>query len=675
MTIIKKIACLSLVALSFSQFAEAQVDRTKYPVAQAAPVINIKDAETFTLSNGLKVFVVSNHKLPRVTISFSLLKTPTLLGDKAGLTDLFGTVFKSGTTTKTKDEIDEAVDRIGASMNFSSNGGSINYLKKYQSQAISLFSDVLLHPSFPEEEVKKAETKIISNLAAAKDNPDAISSNVVGAVTYSKKHPYGEVTTERSVANVTAADLVNYYDTYFRPNISYLAIVGDITKAEAQKLAEANFGKWVKKDVPATQLIQVNAPEKTEIALVNRPSSVQSVINISYPVNLALNDPNIPAVSLLSYIFGGGSSSRLFLNLRESKGYTYGAYGSISPDRYVSTLSAEASVRTAVTDSAIHELVLEMNRIKQNTITEEELREAKAYLTGNFGRSLESPSTLANFAINIEKNNLPKDYYKNYIKNLNAVTVDQLNELAIKYFNPEQAHIVVVGNTDEFADKLTRFGHITYYTTEGDVFVKQDLSKIELSAADIVKKYLTAIGGETKLASINKFKQVAEASFQGMTIQNITEVDRTNKVGKQETLLNGNPVSIISVNGDQVALTAMGQEQPIDDATKTSLLKILDIFPDLNYLKATTTLTLKGVEKINGQDAYHIVAEVNGNVQNEYYSVASGLKLQSKSPEIGEITFEEYGDVQGIKIPVVSTVISPSIPAPLKMVVKETLIN
>src|SRR5690606_3549759 len=167
-----------------------------------------------------------------------------------------------------------------------------------------------------------------------------------------------------------------------------------------------------------------------------------------------------------------GASSRLFRNLRETKGYTYGAYGSINPSKLVATLSADASVRNNVTDSATQEFINELKRLAERTITQAELDLAKASLAGSFGRSLEQPSTIASFAINTELLQLPQDYYKNYLRNLDAIGLDQINAVAAKYMRGEDLQITIVGKADDFADRMNRFGTIEYYTVTGDPEVK-----------------------------------------------------------------------------------------------------------------------------------------------------------------------------------------------------------
>jgi zinc protease len=446
----------------------AQVDRSQYPTPAPAPVINIGDAETFVLPNGLKVFVVENHKLPRVTFSLKLDRDPILEGNKAGYTGLVGPLMMGGTTSLNKDQLDEAIDQIGASINVSSTAAVASSLTKHQETLLDLFADVLFNPSFPQEELDKLKKQTISVLEAEKDDPNAIAMVVKNAVLYGKDHPYGENATEETVNAIEVSDIVNYYQSYFRPNISYMAIVGDITKSEAETLMKKYFGDWEKGEVPSHEWRKASVPAENQVILVDRPASVQSVISLTYPVELQYNSPDRISASVLTYILGGGASSRLFMNLRESRGYTYGAYSSISPDRISGNFEADASVRTEVTDSAAYQFFYELKNITEKTITDEELAAAKAYLTGSFGRSLENPATIANFALNTEIYDLPKDYYKNYLKNLDAVQVDTLNTIAPKYIKPASTYLIIVGNTAAFKDSIGQFGEVKNYTVKGD---------------------------------------------------------------------------------------------------------------------------------------------------------------------------------------------------------------
>jgi predicted Zn-dependent peptidase len=375
-----------LIALSVTIGAFAQVDRSKLPEAGPAREIKIGDYESFTLKNGMQVFVVENHKLPRVSFSLVLDREPILEGDKAGYTSMVGQMLRRGTTTRTKEQLDEEIDFIGASLGASSTAVYGSSLTKHKDKMLELMTDIMFNSTFPEEELDKIKTQTISGLAANKDDPNAISANVSTVLVYGKEHPYGEITTEETVNNITIEDIKSYYQTYFKPNIAYLAIVGDINKKEAQKLVKKLFGKWEKGDVPKPTYTLPKAPDKTIVAMVDKSSAVQSVVNITYPIVLKPGTPDLVKSRVLNQILGGGSSARLFVNLREDKGYTYGAYSSITSDELVGEFSASASVRNEVTDSAIVQFNEELIRIKNEPVSQEELDLAISSISGSFAR-------------------------------------------------------------------------------------------------------------------------------------------------------------------------------------------------------------------------------------------------------------------------------------------------
>jgi len=654
----------------------AQVDRSKYPEPTAAPQLNIGDAETFVLPNGLKVFVVENHKLPRVTYSLVLDRSPLFEGDKAGLTGLVGEMLMGGTENRTKDQIDEEIDMIGGNISFSSTSANASSLTKYQDKLLTLFADILLHPSFPQQELDKLKKQTISGIASAKDDPNAISSKVSNVVLYGKDHPYGEFETEKTVSNVQVQDVKEYYDAYFKPNIGYLAIVGDITKKEAEKLTNQYFGSWKEGVVKKSEWAAPVVPQQTNVVLVDRPTSVQSVVNVTYPLPLKHNDPDAVAVQLLNNILGGGSAGRLFQNLRENKGYTYGAYSSISPDKLVGSFSANASVRTEVTDSAVYQFLHELKRLDNKTVTEEELTSSKAILSGSFGRSLEQPSTIARFAINTELQNLPKDYYKNYLKNLDDVTIEQLNDLAPKYIKPNNAYIVVVGNTDAFKEKMEQFGTIAYYTNTGEPAVQTAIQDASITPEKVIDNYLDAIGGKSKLLAVKTLKSVQEAEIQGMKITAELLVDQTTPVAVQTMKMGEQVMSKFVIHKEKATMSAQGQEQEVPAEMFKSLKNALEIFPELNYETNGAQLVLDGISKVNDEDAYKVViTSADGTKTVNYYSVANRLKLKSESATDGEAEYNVYGEYDGIKLPSTSTIKSPNIPVPLKMVVVEQVIN
>ena len=496
--------------------AAAQIDRSKPPAAGPAPEIKFGTPVSFELKNGLKVIVVENHKLPRVAFNLVLDFEALMEGDKAGYASLAGDMLRTGTTTKTKTQIDESIDFIGATLNTSASGMYASSLKKHQDALLELMTDVLYNPSFPEEELEKLRKQTLSGLAAQKEDPAAIASNVRSAVLFGKDHPYGELTTEETVANITLEDCKQFYNIYFTPEIAYLAIVGDITKKEAKKLAKKYFKQWENKSIQLPNFSSVAAPEQTKVGLVDRSSSVQSEIRVAYPIDLKKGDPNVVKVNLMNTILGSGFSSRIMQNLREKHAYTYGAGSSISSDMIVGNFNASTSVRNEVTDSAIYQLLYEMQRIIDEPVDEGELASAKAFITGSFARSLESPQTIANFALNIKRYNLPDDYYSEYLKRLDAITVEEIQQIAQRYIKPDNAHIIVVGKGSEIASKLTQFGTLTYYDNYGNAYVPKKAGIPDgLTASRVIDNYLSAIGGETNRRKVNDIKIVMKAEMRG----------------------------------------------------------------------------------------------------------------------------------------------------------------
>lgn len=463
----KKLIILSLSFLPIALLAQT-IDRSKAPQPTAPPEIKIADAESFTLANGLKVFVVQNTKLPRVSATLTIDRDPVFEGDKAGMLAMTGTLMRRGTTTMNKAKLDEEIDFLGGSIFASSASATASSLKGNFPRIMELMSDVVFRPSYPADEFEKIRKQQLSSLKSAMNNPAAISGNVVNSLMYGKSHPYGSMRTEQSINSITVDDIKNYVNTYWKPNISYLIFVGDISVAEARSLSEKHFGSWAKGDVPKNTYQFAQRADKNYVAMVDRPSSVQSVITLAHTAELKPGTPDVIPAAVMSNLLGGGFSSRLVQNLREKHGFTYGASGSLSSDKYIGSFTANSSVRNEKTDSAIGQFLYELNRLRNEIAPESEVSMMKNNMAGSFARSLENPSTIATFALNIARYNLPKDYYRNYLKNLANVTPQQIQLMARKYVLPENMHIVVVGNAKQVAPGLDKYGQIKYYDVFGN---------------------------------------------------------------------------------------------------------------------------------------------------------------------------------------------------------------
>ncbi|MFM9986244.1 MAG: M16 family metallopeptidase, partial [Flavobacteriales bacterium] len=371
----KKIYSLSFIAaLAFLVACSPKVDRSHAPAAGPAPVIQIGEAQQFQLANGLKVIVVENHKLPTVSYNITLDLDPVSEGTKAGYVSMAGELLKSGTTARSKAQIDEAVDYIGASLNSSATGVGGNCLVKHSEKFLDVMSDVLLHPSFPEDEIQKSVKQALSGLASGKTDPNSISENISSIMNYGSNHPYGELITEASVSAIQRSDLVSYYTSNFKPGVAYMVIVGDITLDKAKEQAEKYFGAWKGGTVAPRVYDQPKAPGANRVGFVPLPGAVQSVIDVTYPIDLKPGTQDAIVASVLNNILGGsGFQARLMQNLREDKAYTYGAYSAISSDEVIGSFSAGASVRNEVTDSSITQIIYEMERLVNEPVPDSTL--------------------------------------------------------------------------------------------------------------------------------------------------------------------------------------------------------------------------------------------------------------------------------------------------------------
>jgi zinc protease len=655
----KNLVLIFLLFVSICSFA--QLDRSKKPTAGPAPEIKLGEYESFVLQNGLKVFVVTNNKLPVVFFNLVIDRDPILEGKSVGYVGIAGQLLRTGTKTRTKDKLDEEIDFIGATLSTSSSNVYASSLKKHVNKILDLMSDVVLNPNFKQEELDKVIKQTLSQLAADKEDPNAISTRVGDVVFFGKDHQYGEVETEETVKTITL-DLCNkYYQEYFHPNAAYLAIVGDINKAEAQKLVEKYFGKWQSKESPKGDVSIPKAPLINKVALIDRPSSVQSVLNIGYPVELKKGSEDVIKASVLNTILGGSFISRINKNLRETNGYTYGARTSLSSDKYIGKFTATTEVRNSVTDSAITEIISEMKKIRNEKVTDEELILTKNYMTGGFARSLENPQTIANFAIDIERYSLPKDYYKNYLKNLNDVTSDDILATSKKYIKPNNLNLVVVGNAEEIAKNLTRFsitGKIDYYDINGEKYDPNVKNIPEgVTIEQILNKYVEVIGGKENVEKIKDRTMTLKGSVQGMDISVVIYQKYPNKLF-QTIDIGGMYKMKTTFDGEKGKADQMEQVQDLA-GDQLEEMKGSGMDAMLDYSKYGFKTELSSMENINGKEAYKItLTSATGKKSTQYYSVETGFLIRSvsqiSSPQ-GTVTqttdMDDYRDVQGMKYP------------------------
>jgi len=644
---------IALVTISLS--AQVTIDRSTAPTPGPARTPEIGSYESFELKNGLKVFVVEDHKLPRITMSLILDRDPIVEGAKAGYVSIAGDLIGAGTANRTKSALDEEVDFMGANFGTGSNSIRVGGLSKYTDQLIDILSDVLLNPSFPEEEFDKLKSQMISGLKANADDPDAISGNLRGAALYGLEHPYGEVMTEATVEAISIDDCKAYFDTYFRPNIAYMVVIGDITVKDAKKKLNKALKKWKSAEVPAHDYAKTPRADATRMVMVDRPSAVQSVVWLGNVIDLPQGHPDIEPLRLANEILGGrGASGRLFLNLREDKGYTYGAYSNFGVDELNATFGASAKVRNEVTDSAITEFLYEINRMKNESVTEEDLVAAKASLSGSFGRSLESPASAANFALNIARYNLPSDYYNNYLSRLEAVTAKDVMRVANTYMNGPLT-ITVVGKAQDIAGKLSAFGEVEYFDAEGNateaptfLFMPEGITK-----ETVLNNYFEAIGGAEAFQNITSFEQEMSLEAPGMpgavgmkTVKNIPDYYLSEQSMQGMTLM-----KVEYKDGAATRSGMRGNAELEGEELASTAKEAKYVIGQLEWLENPEAITFDGQTLVNGKDVYQITE----GEQTHYFDIATGLLYMSvetaEGPE-GDITvttvFKEWQEVGGL---------------------------
>lgn len=653
--------------------------RSEAPKPQPAPEIGFGDYDIFSLSNGLKVIVVENHRVPTTSVRLFIDRKPIVEGDKAGYIEFAGELLSRGTKTKTKAEIDDEIDFLGAGFSTFSKGFYVYGLSKHIDEFMSIAADAVLNPAFSQEEFDKIKTQKLSELASAKDNANSISSTVSDVLNYGKNHPFGEPVTEETVNNITLDDCKNYYNDNFGPNIGYLVFVGDINKTEARRVTNKYFGNWDAKAKIVKSLPAILLPSKTSVSFVPKRGAVQSVVALTYPVNLKPNSPDIIKARVLNTLVGGYFRSRLNQNLREDNAYTYGIRSSIRDNMDIGEFSARASVRNEITDSAIYQILYEFEKIRTEKVPQDELELVKSVMTGNFGRALEDPMTIANFALKTERFNLPKNFYHDYLKNLASVTSDDVYEMAQKYIRPDQANIVVVGDKKEVANKLKKFGELKFYDVYGNE-VKEQISKTpKLSLNDLFAKNIKVLGGQNALDKIKSTEMEYVASIQGMEMK-LWEMKLNSKKYAMKMNMMGQTLQSQTFDGEKGVESMQGQKKPMGEKELKSAKNDSYVFPVI-AMKTEGGVTLTGSEKVDGVD-YFIVEKKDEDQTTTYYFNAKTFLIDreeltvSQNGQTQKITYKisGYKNYEGALIPT-KNVMTGAMPVPIEFNLTKAVVN
>jgi zinc protease len=449
----------------------------------------------------LTVAVVQDKRLPLVSYRLAFRSgdahDPVEL---PGLTDTLAGLLTEGTESRTSREIADEVARMGASLSAGANSDyttvAASSLATFSNEILEMMADVTLRPSFPENEVELTKRNTIESLKQQRAQPSFLATEMVSRVMYGE-HPYSVVAPTPESINATTRDrLMEFHRTQFVPNNAVFIVAGDVQTDQVVKQIEALFGAWPSGEAPVENFPSPPIRTARSAYLVDRPGSAQSNIVIANR-GIQRVSPDYFPMLLMHTVLGANASSRLFMNLREEKGYTYGAYSSLDARRTAGTFRASAEVRTPVTGDSLKEFFYELNRIRTEPVSQKEITDAKSYLTGVFPIRLETQEGLIDQLIQIKMFALPSDHLQTYRDHVNAVTIDQIQDVAARYIKPDEVAIVIVGDGRQIVEQVDPYSReIEFYSTSGKRKERPSAASVpasEISASDVAGNWILEI--------------------------------------------------------------------------------------------------------------------------------------------------------------------------------------
>ena len=679
--IIKKVIIV-LVLLTTS--LNAQLDRSIMPESGPAPEIFFGKPQTFNLDNGLTVMVVENTKLPRASASLSFDNPLIFEGEIAGVSSILAEMVGNGTQSISKEDFIEEIDYMGASLNVTGSGAFAGSLKRYFPRVLELMASAVLEPLFTQEEFDRQKNLIKESLKTGEKDVGTAADRVESFITYGSKHPNGEFISQESLDKASLQDAIDFYNNYSSPSNAYLVIIGDVNYDEIKSKVTDLFGSWDSKEVSSISFPSPNNPDETEIIFVDMPNGVQSVVSVINTVEFNKKNSDYFAALVANRILGGGGAGRLFNNLREDKGWTYGSYSGISESYKTKGLViAQAQVRNEVTDSAAVELLMELDKMKNTYVLDEELNSAKAKYTGNFVLSLENPSTIAGFARNIITQDLPEDYYNSFLENINSVTKEDVQNAAKNYFLTDNTRVFITGKGSEILESIENIEYngkklkVRYFDKYANEIERPNYTvDSSISAEDVIDDYIKAIGGKDALSEVTSIEIKATSNIQGTVLEMYSIKNNQNQSLMEMSAMGMTIAKTVfnkyqgynEVNGQRIPLTEVELEQAIINSA---------LFSELNF--DFSLVELVGTSDVEGEKAYEIKVTDNKSV---FYSVDTGLKLKEVESQevegnliVGETYYREYEEVEGILLPKVINQVSASIPIPGGITFKATSIK
>ncbi|MBX3044502.1 MAG: insulinase family protein [Candidatus Kapabacteria bacterium] len=623
-----------------------------------------------TLENGLKVYVIQDKEQPVVSFRLMIFGGASVEGTKAGVAELTTSMLTKGTQKRSAGDIAEIIDGMGATLSSSATSDYWTIyaegLKKYESTLLDVMADILLNPKFDTQEFLKIQQQTLAGLQFEKSNSGELAQALSRIAVYGKDHPYAQRKTEQSVNSINVNDLKEFHKLWTKPNNASIAVVGDVDPDIIVKKLEELFKNWSKSEVPA-----INVPEATPmpkgIYFVNRSGSAQSSIIITTNT-IPYNHIDLERLKLASALIGG-SNGRLYQTLREKYSFTYSPYGFHTSTKFANRFAAVAEVAKAKTDSSIALVISELNDIISNSPKSEELERVRTSLLGNYNMSFENSLFIASLIQNEEFYGKRINEIKTYASKIKSLTPNDITTAVKSYINPDNAQIIVVGEP-AIASELEKYGIVFKYDLDLNALSGKDgkTEKISLSAKDLINRYEKAIGGKSNVEKITSLNVISEAELNvgGQMLQGqvLSQKKLPNKlynvsdfnVFKSQVWVDGE--NAWSSQGDQESIIQEGDD-------KKRMFFDAEIFPILTLQKYSYKLEVQGKQgnsillmatSETGSDKTYYFNADNYLLEKEEFLIDSGIGMS----EIWSISYSDYQDFQGIKLPTVQVTRTPN---------------
>ncbi len=539
------------------------IDITKKPSAGSLSAVSFPKYEQFTLSNGLRVILVEDHEQPTVFLRLQV-ETGTASDEKVGATSMMASLLTKGAGKRTALEISSAMDGVGASVSAGASTDAMfvfGYaLKKHLPLLKEIFADVIIRPTFPQDEMDKFKPQVLSAVKNRKSSAGALTTAMTNIALYGKNHPYSRLETEKTVNALTLDDLKNVYTRIVRPNNATLAVVGDMSKKEVVEMLEQSLADW--KSAPVTKPpVPTATPMKPGVYFVERPGSVQSQV-VFASNTVSYNHPDYVKTRLLANIMGSGFGSRLTQTLRETYSYTYSPNCRVTSDRWTNSIRGAAAVRNNVTDSSIIVMRREFERLYKELTPDSLLKRTQQYVVGNYLMGFEESSFVAELLQNAIANDIPIERIKNFPTEYSALTPEDVRASADQYVNLSKSYIIVCGSLD-VVKKLEALGLGPVYKYDNNLEIASPYTKMNITPELLMKRHLDAVGGADSIAKMQTLIANGDVNLAmgGQSVKGtVTMKMKAPNKGTSQLTVKMPPINIQKwVNGDILYEDQMGR--------------------------------------------------------------------------------------------------------------------